>query len=451
MNERELLSSMKKKKKYASYLQDYTNMFTQLYHDYASIQLAFSYYTVYEILSEDADNTEWKQNLVNKLTTILDLDGEEAIDNIVSLRNEVTGFMNNITLYSDVLSIFEHILNRVEYRFKDCVKPDLDYVSTRIQQFIFADKDAVITNDKIKTIVSELPVRMTKQRFYDILSDSLDIYEGSDVSSVDSFLYMLRTIATLQSDLQPVSDLDGIDTFITRCNQTDFTKILEEEYNLLMNELQNYGEQLTDIVNIYMQVQECINHFYTIQLCKPYVSHSSTAGKNALDMVSHIKSHYYDTDSQLVLNGCNTYLEQLEGKQEDIMERVMGFEALLSDVALELETNQDSNSAIDALLICEKLVSTSMFIDLEADSDNTIADNSYIKTAKEQLIADFSAFFTSHSQLVNRAVMSAVLGAVPVFFKNTEEIVQYINYALEHCSDLSELCACVEIINQIME
>ena len=451
MNERELLSSMKKKKKYTSYLQDYTSMFAQLYHDYASIQLAFSYYTVYEILADDADNSEWKQNLVDRLTTILSLDGEEAIRSIVLLRKEVTDFMNNITLYSDVLSIYEHILNRVEYRFKDCTKPNLDYVSTRIQQFIFADKDAVITNDKIKTIVSELPIRMTKQRFYDILSDSLDIYEGSDTSSVNSFIYMIRTISTLQNDLQPVKELTGIEDFIARCNQTDYSVISQEEYTQLVSELQNYGELLTDIVNVYMQVQDCINHFYTIKLCCPYAAHTSSAGTAALDMVSHIREHYRDTDSQLVLNGCNAYLEQLEGKQEDIMERVMGFEALLSDVALELENNQESNSAIDALLICEKLVSTSMFIDLDSDTDCQIADNSYIKTAKEKLIADFSAFFANHSQIINRAIMSAVIGAVPVFFKNTDEIVQYINYALEHCSDISELCACVEIVNQIME
>ena len=447
MNERELISTLKKKKNYVAHLNDYTAAFSQLYYDYASIQLAFSYYTVFEMLSEDTDNTVWKQNLGQTVTDCLCLDKDEAISAVSALRDKITEVMHNITLYTDILSVFEHILNRVEYRFKEVQKPDISYVSTRIQQFIFADKDAVITNDKIKTIVAELPLRMTKQRFYDILSDSLDIYTGSDCSSVDGFLFMIRTIATLQGDLQPVEGIEGLEEFITRCNETDYAAISETEFLELTQMLERYGEGLTDLVNLNMKVQECVNHYYTMLLCKPYVKQSSAAGEHAQGMISQIKEHFNDVDSQLVLEGCNSYLEQLEGKQEDIMERVMGFEALLADVAAAVP----DDSAVKDLLVCEKLVSSSLFIDLHQEEQDKEADSAYINKVKEELIADFVTFFKNHSQIVNRAIMSAVLGAVPVFFQNTEEIVQYIDYALEHCSDVSELCASVEIINRIME
>ena len=47
--------------------------------------------------------------------------------------------------------------------------------------------------------------------------------------------------------------------------------------------------------------------------------------------------------------------------------------------------------------------------------------------------------------------MSMVLGAVPVFFNNTDEIIAYIEYALEHCNDEKELCASLDLIKEMME
>lgn len=445
MNEKELIHKMKKKKSYAPYLAEYTRNFAGMYYEYASIHLAYSYYTVFEILSEEPEQ-EWVKPIIEELNRALALNDEEAIAVISPLRDNIMKVMDNITLYTDLLGIYEHILNRVEYRFREVTVPDLQVTLTRIQQFIFADKDAVVTNDKIKTIVSELPLRMTKQRFYDIITDSLAIYKDSDEAGISNFVYQIRTVAGLKDDLKPVEGLADLSTLVAECRNADYTTMSKEEYDTLRERLEQCTETLTFMVNLYMQIQECINHFYTMQLCKPFVSQTGHAAETADTLTEQIRTHFCD-DPQSVLDGCNSYLEELEGKQESVMERVMEYEALLHDVLAECP----EDAAMQALATCEKLVSSSIFIDLQEETQSVPATPEFIQKTTSDLLEEFAAFFKNHSAILNRAVMSMVLGTVPVFFNSTQEITEYIEYSLEHCSNTAELCASIDIINMIME
>lgn len=447
MNEKQLLHEMKKKKDMAPYLSEYTKRYASLYYSYASIQLAFSYYTLYEVISEE--RVDWAEDKIDTLNVCLGLEGEEAIEKLTALRNDTMKVMDDVTAYTDLLSVYEHILNRVEYRFKDVTVPDLSVASTRMQQFIFADKDAMVTNEKIKAIVSELPLRMTKQRFYDILTDSLGIYKESDEAGVEGFLYQIRTVAGLREEFPQMKELSFVSEVLSKCQEADFSAMTQAEFEQLSQTLKNTSDFLVTMVNVYMQIQECVNHYYTMQLCAPYVDEKTrqeTSYQASHAMVMEIHDHFGE-DASIVLDRCNEYLEALEGKQESLMERVMGFEALFPDV----EAAFADDAAVKVLNQCLKLVSSSIFIDLESDFNSPAATSAFIEEKTKNLIEEFQTFFKKHDQIVNRAVMSMVLGAVPVFFNNTDEIIAYIEYALEHCNDEKELCASLDLIKGMME
>lgn len=444
MNEKQLLHEMKKKKNLDSYLPEYCERFASLYYTYSAIQLAFSYYTLFEVLAEE--KTNWADDITISLNACLKLKGEEAVKELTSLRSQVMQIMEDVTACADTLGIYEHILNRVEYQFRDVEVPDLSVTATRIEQFIFADEDAIAINEKIKAIVAELPLRMTKQRFYDILTDSLSIYKDSDEAGIEGFLYQLRTTAGLRETFPELSGVDGVQELITDCRNTDYSNITQEAYEQLNRRLGEVSDQLSLIVSVYMQVQECINHYYTMQLCTPYVKEYNRTDGTAAAMVEQILVHF-DEEPSVVLDGCDDYLSALEGKQEDVMERVMGFEALFPDVeAAFLE-----DAAVLALQTCSMLVSSSIFIDIDKTNQSKPATPEMIAKATDTLIEEFAEFFQKHSRTVNKAVMSMILGTVPVFFNNSEEIVEYISYSLEHCNDEKELCASIDLINEYME
>ncbi len=439
---------MKKAKSYDKYLDEYSLTFSNLYYNYSSIQLSMLYYTVFEMLNEEG-GYDYIRPLITEFNDALYLKDDERLKTVKVLRAKVMDIMNNITIYTDILSIYEYILNRVEYRFKDNNEVDIDYFLTRIEQFIFgAKEDAVITNDKIKSIISELPVRMTKQRFYDIISDSIMIYKDSDEAALKDFIYMIITSAGLNKDFKDVEikGIEGIDEFIEALSSNDYKDVSKDQFNDLTVLLDEWSSKLGRIVGIYMVFAECINNYYVIAELEKYTSEQSASTKHALNMLFDIRDNFNEEPSE-VLERCVEYLEVLEGRQEDLMERLMGYEGMLSDVSSKFE----SDERIKALNVSMKLVSTSIFINLEEDSVSPMVTKEFVDEEIAKTLKAFEDFFKEHSKIVNRAVMSKVFNVIPVFFNSVDEIKDYFKYSVEHCKDDSELAAALDIVDSIMD
>ena len=45
-------------------------------------------------------------------------------------------------------------------------------------QFILEDEDNMAINRKISQVIGQLPVRLTKNKFFEMLSNGLSIYKG---------------------------------------------------------------------------------------------------------------------------------------------------------------------------------------------------------------------------------------------------------------------------------
>ena len=104
------------------------------------------------------------------------------------------------------------------------------------------------------------------------------------------------------------------------------------------------------------------------------------------------------------------------------------------------------------LIKADKLTSTSLFIDLDKEIRvvNDAADDEYIEKVYKDLEEGFRGLFEKLGVSLRRGVMAKVLSVIPVFFNNKEEIKEYFLYALDRCSDETELLASVEIINEMM-
>ena len=117
----------------------------------------------------------------------------------------------------------------------------------------------------------------------------------------------------------------------------------------------------------------------------------------------------------------------------------------------ELEAQNLMEEYADLNLV-SKLLCNSVFIDLKPDElTPEIADSIYIEQVKKELVEEFARSFASQNKLINRARMAMVMGNVPVFFNSQQEISDYLNYALEHCNNNSELKAVIAIIDEMME
>ena len=48
-------------------------------------------------------------------------------------------------------------------------------------------------NGRIRQIIGQLPVRLTKQKFYSLVLEGLSVYTGSPVDSLNDMMYTLKT------------------------------------------------------------------------------------------------------------------------------------------------------------------------------------------------------------------------------------------------------------------
>ena len=105
----------------------------------------------------------------------------------------------------------------------------------------------------------------------------------------------------------------------------------------------------------------------------------------------------------------------------------------------------------EKLFKLEKLSSGSSFMKLVEDElSNIIADEAYVNSRCDEFVYELMDFCSEHERPFNRAVMSGILGSLPVFFNNMEEIKKYVHVALGQCSDEAERKSCMKLMLDLM-
>lgn len=178
-----IASEITKGKNLSDNLVKYGKGLSSLYNGLAYIKMSMNYYTILNMIKDNEIDDELFLEMfqgVNEIIEISSIDSAVAsedvlTDKISSLRNRLIAIMESITDYVDKFKIYEYVLNRVEYRFKD---DELDeeyyntYMTNDIMHYILSDKDNVSINGRISEMVGQLPIRMSKVRFYDHIKDA---------------------------------------------------------------------------------------------------------------------------------------------------------------------------------------------------------------------------------------------------------------------------------------
>lgn len=436
------------------------------YKNYAGNNLAMHYTSFYEFFLEDGEN--WSRDAkdiilnINKIIrdTVLQLertDIKNSIQEVDELRKKIMERMNYLSLYIDIFRIYEYVLNRIEYRFKpeETIRVDNDEFAKEVLRYIFDTDDSVLVNTKIKEVIAQLPVRMTKQKYFDVVEESLRNYIGTDQSSLKSYLYMFRTTAMLHTE-------EGMETaypklwkdkeMFSGLNYKDITK---EEFTKLEKTLKGVTAFLDKETSVYYGLQEIINELYALLLTMEFAGVEDTQAldsENATHSILKTVNTLFLTKEN-VTDELDMYFEALEGVQEALSDIFM----ITDDALNEIDHNYRGlvqsitmEPVLSMLLRTRKLLDDSIFIDLDETIENDKVEESHIVLEVKNLQNELTVLFNSHDRMIVRAVMANTLGQMPVFFNNHKEVMDYIRYSLERCNDPYEKSVCIEIIKDFM-
>lgn len=444
-------------------LPKYMNTMMTAYYRSSEIRLSMNYYTYLTMEQKEYDSDFGLTELTVRLDKVIkeailsEFDGkilEKAVEEIDVIRNQIISDMKVITLYADQFQIYEYIFNRMEGRFEEVEALPLNYSDEKLIQkllsYIMQDSDRAVISQKITEIVSTLPVRLTKQRYYEIIKDSFLLFVGSERQALEDHIFMLKSSAALLKPEEEEIRYLQMDSCLKELEKADYETLSFEQYQKMKQKLQEISRQIAQVTNLSTLLIEVVNDVYILLLSMPY----ALADAEEVAICKEIMHR-----SQEISEGgreeeeLSALFERLEGKQERISEQITANAYLLD--TLEGQNSLMESIMLDkiyaSLLRIEKLSSTSHFIELDAAADRTIVDYAYAEERAHKVIEEFAACFRNCSRRQIRSRMAASMMALPIFFKNIEEFKEYAKTALSSCSDAEEKRSSVILLKDMME
>lgn len=441
-------------------LNKYATGMASLYNGLAHIKLSMNYYTVYDMLKENEFSDREYNNLFGEFNDIIQnqiLEGRYNVEAVNNIRNRIISIMEVVTDYVDCLRIYEYVLNRIEHRFSG---KELDeeyygtYLTNDIMHYILQDKDNVVINNKISEVVGQLPMRLSKNKFYEYIKEAFSLYHGAQKGTIDDFAYALKTSAMLRRTEEFESMFPEMYDIISTLSSADYSAVDEAEYNRLKGALQIAAEKMTSCADMFVLLAQMVNDAYTIILTGDFALDNISEVENAISIISDVKKAIDNGYSEVEDDVLQRFVE-FEGKQERILMVISQCDYTIDEAVNNYKEELDNQGIYDRykkLSRIVKLQSGSDFVVLEKDEkDMEVPDDSYADDVAQELITLLDNSFKGHPQMVKRAVMSSVMSQLPVFFNNTQEIQDYINISLEQCADKAERMAVIDVMKLIMQ
>ncbi len=444
-------------------LPKYMNTMMTAYYRSSEIRLSMNYYTYLTMEQKEYGSDFGLTELTVRLDKVIkeailsEFDGkilEKAVEEIDAIRNQIISDMKVITLYADQFQIYEYIFNRMEGRFEEVEALPLNYSDEKLIQklssYIMQDSDRAVISQKITEIVSTLPVRLTKQRYYEIIKDSFLLFVGSERQALEDHIFMLKSSAALLKPEEEEIRYPQMDSCLRELEKADYETLSFEQYQKMKQKLQEISGQIAQVTNLSTLLIEVVNDVYILLLSMPYAladAEEVTICKEIMHRSQELSEGGGEEEELSAL------FERLEGKQERISEQITANAYLLD--TLEGQKSLMESIMLDkiyvSLLRIEKLSSTSHFIELDAAADRTIVDYAYAEERAHKVIEEFAACFQNCSRRQIRSRMAASMMALPIFFKNMEEFKEYAKTALNSCSDAEEKRSSVILLKDMME
>lgn len=423
------------------------------------LKLAMEYYMFYESVTDElASYTNSAKYILDAFNSIIKgffemksdtVECQKLSEILLDIRKEIISKMQVLTVHVDCFVIYEYIFNRLQYRFdaKGPIIADDKFIETVIN-YIFGTRDNVTINENIRFIVGQVPMRMLRSKYFDIIRESVFIYKGGDVDSLKGFEYMFRTNAMLYKDKNMDIYFKEFQHVLDELESLDYDNISEDVYRAYLEKANDSAKDLTCVSDLYMQLGNLVNAAYIIIAG---AAHGAVCAPEAAEtIIRSVNSLFTETGvGEDKLSHISGFFDKIMGQQEEIRETIDFADAVIDET---LNVQQD---AIKRLELVEKftvlkrmslLDSSSTFAELDKKTETTKVTAEIAEETAARLISEIKELFKNSSKMLRRAVMASTMDKMPVFLNNPQEVADYISSSIRQCDDEAEKYASKEII-----
>ena len=453
------MSDIKKGKNLERSLSAFAKDLSAAYGSSAILNLSMNYANYFVNSKEKETDRSFagigdKINALIKSTIVEGNVSKESIEEIENIREEVKARVDAATAFLSAFENFNYVLSRKlpnkEYDGKEF---DTDDEARKILAYIFEDDDNIAINSKIQRVISELPVRYTKGKFFDIIETSVDRYTGAEKKALKAFAYMVRQAGMIY-DLDNMQKLypelaDEFEYF----KNFEFDKATKKQLLTESVKLNSTIARCSELTDDGILVMEVVNDLYAVLL--NWDSINKEDAELEVEMITFTNESFANEDRSLEEFDVKMaeIFTKLEGKLEAVYEDLMSYEGTLFDVQNRF-VNEASEfgykDKYDDLYKCSILKQGSLFADLNDLEDTGLTETEDLDKLKDTLKSEFDRIFNEVDRSVRRGIMAQVIGSIPVYFENRTEVMDYIRSSLVSCNSREELVGTINAVTEII-
>ena len=395
-----------------------------------------------------------KINALIKSTIVEGNVSKKSIEEIENIREEVKAGVDAATAFLSAFENFNYVLSRKlpnkEYDGKEF---DTDDEARKILTYIFEDDDNILINSKIQRVISELPIRYTKGKFFDIIETSVDRYAGTEKKALKAFAYMVRQAGMIY-DLDNMQKLypelaDEFEYF----KNFEFDKATKKQLLTESVKLNSTIARCSELTDDGILVMEVVNDLYAVLL--NWDSINKEDAELEVEMITFTNESFANEDRSLEEFDVKMaeIFTKLEGKLEAVYEDLMSYEGTLFDVQnrfVKEASEYGYKDKYDDLYKCSILKQGSLFADLNDLEDTGLTETADLDKLKDTLKSEFDRIFNEVDRSVRRGIMAQVIGSIPVYFENRTEVMDYIRTSLTSCNSREELVGTINAVTEII-
>ena len=492
----EIIHNLQKMKSPETNLPAYAARMGQTAHALSSVRFSMNFFVFFEKMTEDLSEGKPVPTVMIRLWNSFfeglnaDRKGEanESFD-IKDIKERSTALMNKLVNLGGHIQLIEYAMNRMEYRYHNGSFPE-GYSDEKFTELLLANivggekKDSVQDEDyrqmqmvRCVEIVEQLPLRMTKMKFFQLLSDGMSVYNTSEKNAIDNLMESIGIAAGFSE----VSDTDTDFPFISgeinhlyeAINRAAEKKepLNKDEFEELWETLKLLSEELQNCVDLMMLLQELINDIYVLHITKSSAGHAGTClfdalsedGRKTAQSVSDIVNCICDLIeerkdltalSSEEIERVEQMYPELEGSQEILYAQMNLFDSSFDEIyELPFTKAADSDPSWKILLSdlrkVKLLLSTSLYVALEEKEEDTESFDPalYVASCYETAAKKISEKLSStNDRLMKKAIMAKVIALLPPFLRSYDALENYILTSLSGCENEAEKIASIEII-----
>lgn len=359
-----------------------------------------------------------------------------------------------LTAYGEKVKLMEYIFNRIEGRFGayDELQVDREDFTNRLMRYIIEDEEPMVMQDKIKAIYGQLPVRLTKQKFFDWIEQSLLMLRGVRTSEFDDYCKMLEDVFHPEGVHGYGEYFSFLVEQMPKLDIAYSDAITEDEVELGFERIRAISLYIDNAITMSLQLVTMLNGLMAIllSLTEKSLKENQQEIKDFVEMIVLLSSR--EGMNELIDEEVLSRLEAIEGVMEDSLSQHMVLDNLIDTLDNNYQDEVKDyrlSQRLKNIRLLKDLGSSSFFApDADEESMDDQVDDNIVNDKMKHLQEVFTKVMAEGNRLTQRGRMGLLLGTINVTHRHTDEIREYISFALNQCNDESELKACVFLLQE---